>query len=305
GPYRIGRYRPGRELRLTRNPLFREWSKAAQPDGYPDEIVWKLGVDGNAAPVTDNVVLNVRVPPFDDVRVRRALNYAIDRRAVVDLYGGSSAARPSCQVLPPQIPGFRRYCPYTVGPTRGGAWRAPNLTAARRLVAASGTSGMRVAVLDTAQPRIFFDEGRAVVAALRRLGYRASLRIVPDEAFFKIASDPRNRAQVISGGWNAGYPAASDLIAQHLSCRGLRAGQNAGRFCDPAVDRRIARAQSLQIADPRRADALWAKIDHELVDRAVTVSLVTPNATDFVSKRVGNYQFHPLWGLLIDQLWVR
>jgi hypothetical protein len=32
---------------------------------------------------------------------------------------------------------------------------------------------------------------------------------------------------------------------------------------------------------------------------------VTPNATDFVSKRVGNYQFHPLWGLLIDQLWVR
>jgi peptide/nickel transport system substrate-binding protein len=99
--------------------------------------------------------------------------------------------------------------------------------------------------------------------------------------------------------------AASDLIAQHLSCRGLRAGQNAGRFCDPAVDRRIARAQSLQIADPRRADALWAKIDRALVDRAVTVSLVTPNATDFVSKRVGNYQFHPLWGLLIDQLWVR
>ncbi len=181
----------------------------------------------------------------------------------------------------------------------------PNLAAARRLVAASGTSGTRVAVLDTAEPRIFFDEGRAVVAALRRLGYRASLRIVPDEAFFKIASDPRNRAQVISGGWNAGYPAASDLIAQHLSCRGLRAGQNAGRFCDPAVDRRIARAQSLQIADPRRADALCAKIDRELVDRAVTASLVTPNATDFVSKRVGNYQFHPLWGLLIDQLWVQ
>ena len=103
---------------------------------------------------------------------------------------------------------------------------------------------MRVAVLDTAQPRIFFDEGRAVVAALRRLGYRASVRIVPDEAFFKIASDPRNRAQVISGGWNAEYPAASNLIAQHLSCRGLRAGQNAGRFCDPAVDRRIARRRA-------------------------------------------------------------
>jgi YVTN family beta-propeller protein len=344
GPYRITRYRRGRELKLERNPRFREWSNAAQPNGYPNEIIWKLGIDVDAevsairegkadwmldygalparrrrelevrfasqlhvnpALVTDNVILNVRVPPFDDVRVRRALNYAIDRRAIVRLYGGARAAGPSCQILPPQIPGFRRYCPYTLAPTRAGAWRAPDLATARRLVSASGTGGMRIAVLDTAQPRIFFDEGRAVVDALRRLGYRASLRVVPDAAFFRIASDPRNRAQVISGGWNAGYPAASDLIAQHLSCRGLRAGQNAGRFCDPAIDHQIARAQALQIVNPKEAARLWAKIDRELVDRAVTVSLVTPKDTDFVSKRVGNYGYHPLWGVLIDQLWIR
>jgi YVTN family beta-propeller protein len=344
GPYTITRYSRGRELRLGRNPQFREWSRAAQPDGYPDEIIWTLGIGSDAAvsaiqqgkadwmldygalpaerrgelelrftsqmhvnpaPVTDNVVLNVRVAPFDDVRVRRALNYAIDRRAIVKLYGGPTAAQPSCQILPPQIPGFRRYCPYTLDPSRAGAWRAPDLATARRLVSASGTSGMRIAVLDTAQPKIFFDEGRAVVEALRRLGYRASLRVVPDAAFFRIASDPGNRAQVISGGWNAGYPAASDLIARHLSCRGLRSGENAGRFCDPAVDRQIARAQSLQIVNSPQADRLWANIDRELVDRAVTVSLVTPNTTDFVSKRVGNYQYHPLWGVLLDQLWVR
>jgi YVTN family beta-propeller protein len=344
GPYRISRYRRGQELKLVRNPRFHEWSNAAQPDGYPDEIIWKLGIGAdpavsaiqrgkadwmldygalpakrrrelevryasqlhvNPAPVTDNVILNVRVPPFEDVRVRRALNYAIDRKAIAKLYGGPEAARATCQILPPQIPGFRRYCPYTLHPTRTGVWRAPDLTAARRLVSASGTSGMKIAVLDTAQPRIFFDEGRAVVAALRRLGYEASLRIVPDAAFFRIASDPGNRAQVISGGWNAGYPAASEFIARHLSCRGLRSGQNAGRFCDPTVDRQIARAQSLQLVSPQQAERLWANIDRELVDRAVTVPLVTPNDTDFVSKRVGNYRFHPLWGLLIDQLWVR
>jgi YVTN family beta-propeller protein len=344
GPYRIGRYRRGGELRLVRNPQFHEWSNAAQPDGYPDEIVWKLGIDAgaavstiqqgkadwmldygalpakrrrelevrsasqlhvNPAPVTDNVILNVRVPPFDDVRVRRALNYAIDRRAIVKLYGGPAAARPACQILPPQIPGFRRYCPYTLHPNPTGAWRAPDLATAQRLVAASGTRGMKIAVLDTAQPRIFFDEGRAVVATLRRLGYRASLRVVPDAAFFRIASDPRNRAQVISGGWNAEFPSASDFIALHLSCLGLKSGQNAGRFCNPTTDRRIARAQSLQLARPQQAARLWANIDRELVDRAVTVSLVTPNDTGFVSKRVGNYQFHPLWGVLVDQLQVR
>ena len=43
GPYTITKYEPSRVLRLERNPYFREWSKAAQPDGYPDTIVLKLG----------------------------------------------------------------------------------------------------------------------------------------------------------------------------------------------------------------------------------------------------------------------
>jgi YVTN family beta-propeller protein len=44
GPYKIASYLPGHELKLIRNPRFHEWSKAAQPAGYPDAIVWKLGV---------------------------------------------------------------------------------------------------------------------------------------------------------------------------------------------------------------------------------------------------------------------
>ena len=43
GPYRIARYRPKHALRLVRNRYFREWSKAAQPDGYPEEIVFRIG----------------------------------------------------------------------------------------------------------------------------------------------------------------------------------------------------------------------------------------------------------------------
>jgi len=42
GPYTIASYRPRRLLVLVRNPHFREWSKAAQPDGYPDRIVLHL-----------------------------------------------------------------------------------------------------------------------------------------------------------------------------------------------------------------------------------------------------------------------
>ena len=39
GPYVIASYQPGREVRLVRNPHFHVWSRAARPDGYPDEIL--------------------------------------------------------------------------------------------------------------------------------------------------------------------------------------------------------------------------------------------------------------------------
>ena len=58
--------------------------------------------------------LNTRVPPFDDERVRRALAYAIDRGAVAADW--LTPATVTCQFLPPNSPGYRPYCPYTVRP---------------------------------------------------------------------------------------------------------------------------------------------------------------------------------------------
>jgi len=90
--------------------------------------------------------LNTRAPPFDDLRVRHALNLAVDRGAAVKLLGGRRLAVPACQLLPPGMPGYRPYCPYTVHPNPAGTWIAPDLARARALVRASGTKGMRVTV---------------------------------------------------------------------------------------------------------------------------------------------------------------
>ena len=182
GPYEIAAS-TSHELRYVRNPRFHEWSHAAQPDGYPDEIVMRYGLsatqevravergqadwtaDGVPAHLrseittrfsalvhnfpeteTDFLQFNTTVAPFNDVRVRQALNLAIDRQAVARLYGGTIAASPTCQILPPGVLGYKRYCPYTFSPTSNGRWRAPDLARARRLVAASGTRGDRVTV---------------------------------------------------------------------------------------------------------------------------------------------------------------
>jgi peptide/nickel transport system substrate-binding protein len=253
--------------------------------------------------------LNVRTPPFGDVRVRRALNLALDRARIAGAYGGPVAARPTCQVLPPAIPGYRRYCPYTRRPGRGGRWLGLDLPAARRLIAASHTAGMHVTVWNTPGPPGAVAETQDAVAALRQLGYHASLRILPDNTYFTYTADSRNRAQVIDGGWSADYATADDFLGK-LTCSYFAPGNglatiNASESCLPAIDHQIERADTQQAVDPHAAAASWAQIDRELTDLAILVPTVTPNEVDLLSRRVGNYEYNPVWGALLDQLWIR
>jgi ABC-type transport system substrate-binding protein len=85
----------------------------------------------------------------------------------------------------------------------------------------------------------------------------------------------------------------------------LRTSQSWFEYCNPAIDAKIKQAAALQTSEPARADELWAGIDRELVDQAVTVPLSTPRSRVLVSTRVGNYQSHAAWGTLLDQLWVK
>ncbi len=70
------------------------------------------------------------------------------------------------------------------------------------------------------------------------------------------------------------------------------------------MDRQISQAAVLQAVDPRAAAARWAQLDRQLTDQAVFLPTVTPNEVDLVSRRAGNYQYNPVWGVLVDQLMV-
>jgi YVTN family beta-propeller protein len=345
GPYRIGSFDPKRELRLVRNPHFRVWSADARPDGYPDEIRFRLSEEVEAqvaaveqgradvmlnppveqlqglltrnpgrlhsdpVPWTDYMFLNVRVPPFDDIRVRRALNHAVDRERIVELHGGPLAAQPTCQLLPPAVPGYEPYCPYTLGPASAATWSAPDLSRALAMVAASGTKGMRVDVFAYDQfGRI--ETGRYLLSVLRRLGYRSSLRVIPElfGGYLEYVGDSRNRAQIGTFGWYSDF--ASALFLRDLfGCASFQprstSNLNLSAFCSPSTDARMAKAAEIQASDPVRANELWAKADRALVDQAAAVPLVNRHVVGFVSERVGNYQLHPQWLTLLDQLWVR
>jgi peptide/nickel transport system substrate-binding protein len=352
GPYKIAGYDVKRSMiRLVRNPRFRLWSAAAQPDGYPDQIVERFGYTGESAvravqtgaadltadgldqtwspavtsrlrtqyssrvyhaPATGTVAvwLNTRLAPFNDVRVRRALNYAVDRNHLVELAGGPDVAQAGCQVLPPNSDGYRRYCPYTLEPNSNGVYRGPDLTKARRLVAASGTKGEPITIW-------FYDipigrrNGAYLVSVLRSLGYRAQLRTLPHKG-----STWRPNRQAGVGGFVQDYPSPSSVFSTTFTCRSYDPAPpdlngNVTAFCNRSIDAEIARARSLQASDPPAASRLWSTIDREITDQALWVVIRTQLAPDFVSRRVGNYTFCYLSaalgsaGACLDQLWVR
>ena len=123
------------------------------------------------------------------------------------------------------------------------------------------------------------------------------------------SGNSRYRVQISSAAWSADYPSPSSFIKLKLACDAFELGtdynHNAGFYCDPSLDRQVDRAQRLQAWRPQRAAALWKRIERRLVNQAVWLPMVTPRTTDLVSRRVGTYQFHPVWGLLVDQLWGR
>jgi peptide/nickel transport system substrate-binding protein len=336
GPYMIDNFEPSRSTTLVRNPRFREWSKAAQPDGYPDRIVITAAkspaesarsvergandysLDGvptelehevrtqYASQVRVNPVsgstylfLDTRAPPFDDIRVRRALNYAADRAAAVRVSTRIAGGAPTCQILPPEFPGFRRYCPYTIHPDSSGRWSAPDFARARRLVAASGTRGARVNVW---VPGNHSGEGPFIAKLLRSLGYRAHLQPVDSAVYIGLSANRRRSAQAGLISWFADFPTASNFFDTFFACSSTG---NWAEFCDRRIDAQIRRAIALQTTDPYLANQRWAQIDRAIVDQAPFVPLVALKEIDILSRRTGNYQFNPQWGVFLDQLWVR
>jgi peptide/nickel transport system substrate-binding protein len=132
GAYYFSSYNPNKQLVMKRNPYFKEWSHDAMPDGYPDEITQSYGLTVEAqitaiengqddwtleSPPADRLnelgtkyaaqthvetltafwyaPMNVNLAPFNNLKARQAVNYAIDRNALVKIFGGPKLAVPS------------------------------------------------------------------------------------------------------------------------------------------------------------------------------------------------------------------
>ena len=343
GAYYISAYDPNKGMTMARNPNFKVWSEDAQPDGYPDVIQYDFGLtdeaqvtaveNGEADWMFDQVPtdrlgevgtkfqtqvfltpltawwyapMNTNLAPFDNIKARQAVNFALDRNAMVKLFGGPALASPVCQVLPPGFPGHVEYCPYTKDP--GTKWSAPDLAKAKALVEESGTKGAKVTIIaeDTDASKSI---GTYMQSVLTDIGYVVDVKPISTNIQFTYIQNTNNKVQISITQWYQDYPAASDFLNILFGCASFTPGSdssvNIAGFCDKEIQAKMDAALAQGVTDQAGANKAWAEVDKAVTDKAPMAALFTPKHVDFVAKRVGNFQFNSQFYWMMSQSWVQ
>ncbi len=324
GPYRIAAYAPGARIDLVRNRAYAPGAAGPRRAG-PTAIRVDLGVGADdalarvtggradyiqarpspaqvraasAAPggrvwrhtegATYYFFMNTTRPPFDDIRVRRAVNIAIDRTAMARTFAG--AAVPTAQVLPPGVPGRRRIDPSP----------APDIARARALVERAGARGAEVSIwAPSADPSP--SATRLLERTLDRIGLRASPRLWTRSGMLAALADPDAPSQIGYARWQQDYPDAADWFPLLLAGSAVRDGANLNysMLDDRQVNALIDRAAA--IWEPARRAAAWRTVDRAVAARAPWAPFANSIRTDITSRRVTGLVAHPLYGFL----WMR
>ena len=233
---------------------------------------------------------------------RQAVNYAIARHHIATLLGGRLAASQTCQALPPGFPAYRGFCP-SDGPRE--SWVHKNLRAARNEQKYHGVpDGLQPFALATF--RAGHRVAKYVVRRLHPILLSPFIDEIPSDYGVTVGTHPYAAGLAVA---SPRYPDPSAILARLLSCdpaTGVAgATENLARFCDEALSQRMAAAAQAEATDPAAGLRRWSQIDRDVDSVAPWAPLASTNWIDFVSSRVGNYQYNVQTGSLLDQMWVR
>ena len=149
---------------------------------------------------------------------------------------------------------------------------------------------------------------KILVETLDGLGFPARLKEINTNDYFgAVNADDRVQAGVVD--WQADYVSPAQFFQPLFACSAFQpdspANLNVAEFCDPAIDEEIARAEAAEEANSGTAVSDWTAVDHTVVDEAPWIPIANPEVIDFISRRVGDYQYNPQFGELTDLLWVQ
>jgi peptide/nickel transport system substrate-binding protein len=331
GPYMITESVPNRQFVLEKNPEFETLDIPDIPTGNIDTITTQIIKDANkqAQDVLDGELdymqdpppadlkptvleqaddryeefttsstyyffMNVREAPFDDPKVREAVNYGIDKPALARLFGGELA--PGCSFLPPGTPGYDEAfdiseCPY------GDPTQPPDLDRARQLIQEAGVEGEQVTVWgNNDDPTDKVTEAYADM--LNDIGLDAEPEIIDGGVYFQTIGNEKTAPQTGFANWFLDFPHPLNMyfLVDPDTIQPTN-NQNFGNVDDPKIKREIDRL-SLE-TDTEAAAEDWAALDEYLI--SPPQSYIAPyghrKLSTFLSERMDfdSAEFHPVY----------
>ncbi len=254
---------PAQFMEATENPEYRDSGMIVEHDMIQ----------------TSYVTMNVRIPPFDNVLVRKAVNMAINKDRIVRLI--NNRAVPATQPLPPNMPGHDpSYEGYPYDPTK-----------AKELLAEAGfPDGFDTELWNMntdPNPRI----AQAIQQDLALIGIKAKLHSVASAVVIAAGGEETQAPLLWSGGmaWISDYPDPSGFYWSILGCGGaVPGGWNWAWYCNEEVEAKAAKADAM--ADPAMREervALWSSIYLEIMEDAPWVPVMHSRYYTMRSARMG------------------
>lgn len=257
---------PGNLVTSTDYLALRTGSYAHQLVSLPDIGVWYLAMNTQMAPFKNNL------------RLRQALNMAIDRTRIIRFVNGRAV--PMYGILPPTMPGSNphfHYYPYN--PTAAA-------TMLRQAGYPSGKLHLTMLYISGGDSDRVADSIQSDLAAV---GVKVTLKGVSSNTAYGIVYTPGKTAFTLFH-WGQDYPDPSDFFDPILSCG---ASSNAAQFCDPVIDRLGNRAR----ADTNRVRryTTYRRMELATMAQAPWVPLYADILYEFHSSRVKGFYYHPVW----------
>lgn len=229
--------------------------------------------------------MNTQEKPFDDVKVRQAVNYAIDAKALERIYAGQIAG--THQILPPGMPGYEQFDLYPY-----------NLEKAKEMIKEANPSDMDITVwTDTESPNN--EAGEYLNEVLKELGFNTTLKIINADNYFTVIGNATTPN--LDAGWSdwfQDYPHPNDFFQPLLSGESILSTNN-GNFAkldDPAVNKKISELGEQQL-ESEQEDA-YAELDKEIMEQAPWAPYGTRTLSTFVSDAIDleSVIFNPTFG---------
>ena len=198
--------------------------------------------------------LNTRVAPFDDQKVREAVNLGIDRSGLARLYAGEM--EPGCSFLPPAMPGYTEATDVSACPW-GDPDAPPDLERAKRLIEEAGAEGAKVTVWSDnveTTPKVT----QAYTDMLNEIGLDAEPKIIDSSVYFQTIGNQKTEAQTGFLNFFADFPHPLNFFAtMESSSIQPTNNQNFGNVDDPEITKGIAQGTEVQV----KLAAISAQLD--------------------------------------------